>query len=233
MINRLSIFALLAAFAFGGCVTARIPVPRTLLEAHRFPVEGRNGWRLNEDFRFGPFEISDVRRSWTRGSDLEVQVYEGSKRVQQYRFELVDEDDEQWDVSCGAFLRMRAADFEVLEVEFENRAELDCTIAPAEDPDDAWTLSLRGESETSFEGTLSDGDEDLHVMGINELENALSSGSITGYEIHDEGAVAAVEVINDGTVWLDSASTDERRAVLAATVASLLLYEDLRAHVAE
>lgn len=230
--GTLLLLLLTGAMLFG-CSTARIPVPDSLSDAERLPVEGRQGLKIRERLRFGPYEAAEIKRSWTRGSDLSVMIYEGNKRVQRFTFVLQADNAPTWDVSCGAFLRMRTGHFPEVDVAFENRSELDCTLQ-ALHADETWTLSLRGEDEQPLAGVLHADDSTLDVRGTRRLQKALSPGTTTGYEILDGiRATAAVEVINAGAVWLENQSSPSERDLLAATAASLLLYEDLRAHVSE
>lgn len=228
-----TIFAFAAAvFLLAGCQAARMPVPPALSASERLAVQGRQGLKIREHVRFGPYEAVEIDRSWTRGSDLQVQAYEGNRRKQQYTFVLREGDASRWHVSCEAFLRKHTIRTKVVDVELEDRSALDCDIRAAGDASGAWTLALAENQERPLEGDLTNGDERLRVRGTRRLQKGLPAETTTGYEVLAAGrAVAAVEVINAGAVWLDASAARERQGLLSATAAALLLLEDLRAHL--
>lgn len=211
------------------CQTARMPVPETLAASERMPVQGRQGWKLNQQIRFGPFETSEVQRSWTRGRDLRVLAYERNNRRQQYSFTLREAAQDRWRVTCAATLLARTIHTPVVDVEPTNRSALHCSLRSLEGSGEVWELMLHEQRERPLAGTLTRDGATLRVLGTNRLDRALSTSATTGYEIQENGRVlGAVEVINDGAVWLRGDVAPGSRSLVSATSAALLLLEDLR-----
>ena len=212
-----------------GCRTARMPVPAALATAERYAVEGRQGLKVGEQLRFGPFEAREIDRTWVRGGDLEVVGLEFNRRLQRYAFVLQGGAAERWAVSCETTLRRRIIDGEDIQTTLRDRSKLDCTLEGGRA--ERWTLSLSDRRDQPLAGTLSSGATDLAVRGTKKLAGGLPAESTTGYEIGmGDQPVAAVEVIGDGAVWLTQ-TDGVPRDVLAAVAAALLLLEDLRAHL--
>lgn len=45
-----------------------------------FPVKGRQGWLINQKLKFGDYQTSRIKRSWTRGGDASIGVPVGGNR---------------------------------------------------------------------------------------------------------------------------------------------------------
>lgn len=228
---RLILLICLALLAMG-CRTAQMPVPDSLASAERMPVQGRQGWKIKEHLRFGAFEAHTIDRSWVRGSDLQVLIFEGNRRKQQYTFLLRERTADRWRVSCNAYLRKRTLHIGIGEADLLNRSEMGCRLHALGDPEAAWALRLDERGERPLEGHLSRGNDQWAVRGTRKLAGGLPAESTTGYQIGEaDHPMGAVEVIGNGAVWLDASVTPDQRGVLAATAAALLLLEELRDHL--
>jgi len=209
-----------------------MPVPDALSATERLPVQGRQGWKIKEHLRFGAYQAHAIDRSWVRGGDVQILAYDGSKRKQYYTFVLREGQIDRWRVSCEAFLRRQALSTGVADVELKNRSELECRLFSLEDPSEEWLLALTERGERPLTGSLSKGSTKLEVQGTRALQQGTRADATTGYQVLDAGQpVGAVEVVNDGAVWLRDEARTDRRGVLPATLAVLLLLEDLRAHL--
>lgn len=223
-----------AALLLAGCRTAHMPLPDPLETTQRFSVEGRQGLKIKEHLRFGPYEAHAIDRSWVKGRDLQILAFEGNKRKQRYTFALREGQAERWSVSCEAFLRRQAISTEIVEVEVTNRSSVACLLWSPEDPAETWHLELLESGERPLAGRLSRGDMALDISGTRALHKGLPTHATTGYHfLEEEHVIGAVEVINNGAVWLHSEAAPYLQSVLSATAAALLLLEDLRAHLPE
>lgn len=228
-LRPLTLLCVLLPLALGACQTAQMQLPQTLAAAQRMPVEGRQGWKLNERLHFGPFEAHDVRRSWTRGRDGRILVVSGSRRDQRYSFVLREGGQDHWRAECQAGLAVVSIDAGVVEIEPTNRSALDCRMQSLREPAEYWQLVLAESRERPLSGTMRGRETTLEVKGTNRFERGLPTQMTTGYEIADaQRTLAAVEVVNSGAVWLQSDLDPARRNVLSAAAAALLLLEDLR-----
>lgn len=225
----------LAAAVFllaGGCRTARMEVPAELAGLSALPVEGRQGWKVNERISFGDYEARDVDRSWTRGSDFRVLTYSSSKRRQSYEFTLSASGSPRVNVRCEAAFRERGADVRGVEIVGTDRSALECSLRALDDPDDVWTMRLAEERERPMNGSLRGTGASFEVIGTNRVAGGvLPVENASGYRFQQDGRPrAAVDVLGDGAVYL-GASDRRSRDLLAAAAAALLLHENLRVTV--
>lgn len=213
------------------CSTAHMPLPNTLSSMDPMPVKGRQGQKIKESLSFGTFEAIEIDRSWVKGGDIQLTAFESGKRSQHFTFQLRDEGADRWFVSCEASLRRSAVNTEVVDVEIMNRSRATCYITLQPDISITWILTLGERGDRPLVGDLTNKAKLLTVTGTRKLSGGLSAESETGYEFREgEQVLAAVEVINNGVVWLPEPTTPDRD-VLAAAMAALLLLEDLRAHL--
>jgi hypothetical protein len=212
-----------------GCQAARMPVPDALAAAERLSVSGRQGLKPSQRLRFGPYEAHPVRRSWTRGGDRGGTLTARQReRSQTYQFTLNEGDAAVWFVACRASVESVRIDLGVVDVHPSDESALYCNLQSSTDRLTAWELDLRERHGRPLAGTLTREDASIGVVGTDRLQGALPLSGTTGYELrHGGAAIGAVEVVNNGAVWLGPDLDTERRGLLAATAAALLLLEDL------
>lgn len=227
LVQRGLVLAAAALLGLAGCRTARMDLPAELAGLSALPVEGRQGWKFNEKIRFGDFEAQDVDRSWTRGSDFRILTYSSSKRRQSYEFTLMERGSPRVNARCEAAFRARGAEVRGVEIVGTDRSALECSIRLADDPQDVWALRLAEEREQPMKGSLRGTGASYEVVGTNRVAGGLLPvEDASGYRFRQGGrALAAVDVLGDGAVYLGSG---EPRVVLAAAAAALLLHENLR-----
>jgi len=227
----LLLLGLLAAApsASAGFKLAAMSLPPELAQSERLPVHGRQGWKRLETLRFGEFTVRDVQRSLTKGSSLQILMYEGAKARQSYGFTVADRTGDAWRGEAETNVRRRALDVG-LEIELRNKSGFGARLRPAARPDEAWLLKLEETRERPLQGSLSAGTRTVAVRGINRLAGTFFvSGETTGYVFELAGRpVAAVEVINDGAVWFSPGLPEDYRGAVTAAISSLLLFEELR-----
>ena len=215
---------------------AALKLPAELAQAPRLPVQGRQGWKLTERLKFGDFSVHDVRRSITKGSDLQIIFYEGSKRRQTFGFTLSEGDTPLWRGAAATNLHRRALESDDgFAIELRNKSGFAARLSPMRATDKSWTLELTEKGESPLQGTLSQGNQVIAVKGTNRLSGTpFPLGDTSGYVFASGGrAVAAVEVINEGAVWLSPNLDPTLRAPVTAAISALLLFEELRATLPE
>lgn len=208
---------------------AALALPPELAAAPRWPVAGRQGWKLLETVTFADYRVQDVRRSLTKGGDLRFLFYAGSKRRQRFEFTLTEDGIPAWRGEAETNLRRRALRLD-FDAELRNKSGFAVRLTPLDPSQGAWTLRLQETRERPLEGTLASGGETLAVRGTRRLAGTiLPLDETSGYVLERAGRpVAAVEVINDGAVWIDPALEPATRGPVVAAVAALLLLEELR-----
>lgn len=247
-IGRIAALGTLCLLA--SCQAARMPLPDGLAGAERWPVQGRQGWKINERLQFGPYAAVDVKRSWTRGRDHAAGAYERNSREQSYSFSLAEHGADRWLVKCSTSFDRKSVHTPAIDVDLSNRSRLDCALTSRDDSA-TWLLALRETRERPLEGRLSldsgklagpastaglhatatnaDPPPDFLVRGTTALAGSLPTPETSGYLIEHHGRpAAAIEVINHGAVVLDATLEAETRSLLSAASAALLLLEELR-----
>lgn len=231
--NLFSFSLALALPATAALKEAAMRLPDELASAERLAVCGRQGWKIVERVQFGGYDVYEVRRSWTTGGDLRVGrvlFYEGSKRRQTFGFSLAGTDGAVWHGGAATNLRRHAIERDGFEVALRDRSGFAAILEPESAPDEEWTLDLTETFDRPLKGTLRRGDRTVTVTGTNKLAGTpLPLDETTGYVFETDGRpVAAVEVINNGAVWIAPDIDPTLRAPVTAAIASLLLFEELR-----
>jgi hypothetical protein len=209
--------------------SAAMRLPAELNSAERHAVSGRQGWRHLQYLEFADVRAANLQRSTTKGGDLGILFYRGSKRRQTFSFSLTVGPGTPWQISAATNLRRRAAEIDGFAVEVRNDSGFAATLQPGE-PGAAWTLEMSEKSEQPLQGWLRRGSELFLVKGTDRLAGTpLPLGETSGYVFEWNGRpVAAVEVLGDGAVWFASDLPPSRRAAVAAAASALLLLEELR-----
>ncbi|HEX2202070.1 MAG TPA: hypothetical protein VHG91_02175 [Longimicrobium sp.] len=220
-------FALLFLLALSGCALASIPVPAELSSAPKLSVGGRQGFQLGQRIRFGAYATDRVRRGSTDVDETHGIVSSTGEHRQGYSFRLMADSAEVARVGCYTEAVARATSLPAgIEMSGVSRAALECDILPPDADTGGWTLTLAARNGRTLGGALEAKDDG----GRFDVEGTTAGGccEATGYYLRRQGrAVAAVEVINAGGVWLDPALTPNERHALAAAATALLLRQEL------
>jgi hypothetical protein len=224
------LLALLPIAASARLKPAALRLPEELAAAERLPVSGRQGWKLLERLEFGDVRVGSVERSLTKGSDLGILFYAGSRRRQSFGFTVHSGDGPSWRGAAATNLRRRALEADGLSLAFREKTGFSARLVPADRADGAWTLELTQRWDGPLAGTLRGAGREFVVRSSDRLAGTpLRLGEPAGYLVEDAGrAVAAAEVVGDGAVWLAPGLAAPDRAPVVAALASLLLFEELR-----
>lgn len=220
---------LLPVLALSGCAMAAIPVPPELASAPKLEVEGRQGWMMNQRIRFGPYATTRVERSSTRVREDDGVITTEGAHDQRFSFGMMENDAEVARVQCRAHAVASATSLPLgVEMSGVELSSLDCAVSPRDEESDHWTLELSARNGRKLAGTLEGDGERLDVVATTRLANASACCSTTGFYLRRAGrTVAAVEVVNDGGVWIDPALSADERRVVASAAAALLAFQAL------
>ena len=209
--------------------TARMRLPEPLAAVEALPVRGRQGWKLGQELFFEGYLIHDVKRSWTQGADFRLSTYENNQRRQDYSFTLSDKDGPVWIGNCQVVAGRNRLEQDGFEADLGRASQLKAQFAPLADPTETWELSLLEEGGTPLRGTLKRGKTVLPVRGTDRLAGSpLALDETTGYAFEwERQSVAAVDVLNDGAVYLHPDLAEEHRRPVVSAIAALLLLEAL------
>jgi hypothetical protein len=227
---------LFTGLSLSGCHVAHMALPQDLQsESSELTVEGRSLLIFSKSFQFGPYQVTDVHRGWTRGEGFSIWGYSESEAEQKYEFSVNESDRTSWEVQCAT-----VADWSQLEtkgflggrltMEFSSNRQLACTLKQEGGEKPSKLVMSQSANETALQGIMTDGTTRIDISATHKLATTpLPMREPTGYVFNIGGSpVGAVEVINKGTVWLDNSVTPETRSALAATSAVLLLYQDIK-----
>ena len=228
--NALAVLFVLAA----GCTTARMAVPADLeARSDAFPCVGRGGFTLSEKFSFGPYEVADVKRGWTHRVAWGIAMYERSRARQQYEFALRAPSGQTWHGQAATGVRKQDLKDAVAggELTWGLTREVNFVARLGrEGQPGAWNLALGEErGDVLLNGTLTDGQTTYRVDASRQLAGtSIPLMENAGFLIYDgTRLVAAVDLVNAGSVRFDQALTPAQREPLAAAAAALLLYRDI------
>lgn len=232
----LPLLAILPAAAAAGCATAGIELPADLASADRMEVDGRGGWGTPELVTFGPFELVEIDRSWTRGSGLRVGLGglggTTARARQTYEFTVRSAGTVIGVVECDAGGDRATVNLPVVDVDASAAATLVCALGrdPArvrsDDDHAGWELALDASRDRHMVGHVGAGDRRYTVTGTGP-GGRFTPAHTYGFEIRaGERVVAAVETVNQGAVWLAPDLEPGEREALALAAGALLLYEE-------
>jgi len=206
--------------------------PDLLTRAREHPVTGRQGLIGGGGFSFGPYSAGFVESFGVEKTKLGISQWTSAKSRQPYSFRL-DGPHGSWQVSCLA-----SAGKEALEVEpvlggsltwdLKGRTRLACRLVGPSGAG-SWQMEMRREStEPAMRGFLATRSDRVEVRGTSSLLGSpIRLGSASGYEFYYHGRLSgAVEVMNDGRVWLIPGGCCPRDDLLAAASAALLYFRD-------
>lgn len=216
------------------CQTARMALPGFLDErADALVCEGRQGFQRGERFTFGEYSVERVQRGWVRRIAWDMPVAEGLAARQEFEYQVRSPAGALWQghaVTAVERHEIRGQSGRG-EWRWDLASDVDYLVRFADQEQSRfWMLTLsEGPRDTVMSGELTDGDTVYRVEGTYQLAGTpMPLSKPAGFLIYDgPRAVAAVEVINQGTVFLDRGLPAERRDVMAMAAVALLLYRDL------
>lgn len=230
MSGRIVIIALLlASVASGGCTPAEMAVPRPLQRgAMSYPVVQDWG-PINESVQFGDWQTTEIDRKWvTRiGGGIKFagvgMAHESAD--QPYTFTLASAA-EQWSVECATRFRNNAAKVGPLTLR-KGTTRIRCTAVSNDQRKLEIASMMVGSGRV---GVVHLGDRWLTVHTEHLVASGHMLSTAIGYTIRVDGTmVAAAQVLNNRKVWRRKSLDNKLRGPVAATIASLLLYKQVKA----
>ena len=226
---------LAASLILAACQMARMALPTNLAAgAQEMACRGRQGFKFNEAFTFLPFKVFDVHRSWTTIQGWDDAWIDSARAKQRYQFSVEEPGRPAWDGQCAV-----GAEFTTVELrrffggELEIQTEGIQTVLgllKERGGKKPWKLVLGQQTgEMSMSGVLERDDIRVAIEAQHRLaQTPLPVHDAAGYILTQKRkAVAAVEVLNNGAVWIDPQASPEMRGALAAAASALLLFQDL------
>jgi hypothetical protein len=215
-------------FGLGACAGPRMVAPydvaqgsQTLEVADRSSMSGS---LVNESFKLGGFQVTDVDRDWNKKSGFAVAGYSNDTTTTGYSYNLKT-GAEAWAGSCASSANKKAVAVlggeaawgrSSITCECKSGATTASVVLKADSPDSAKKMS----------GELSTGGAKYKVSVVGETDKSNLSDSPAGFRYDGaEGAVGAVEVLRPGRVWLNERLPETERSPVACLSAGLMLYQ--------
>lgn len=227
--KKISLLLLLFT-AFQACKTPDIRVhPELKAESTRYEVKGRQGWMINQVVTFGEYTTSRIKRGWTVKYDLPFIVrFQGASEKLSYT--QYDADSNRAEVSAiGKFRNTELPiinDYFGIPLDYKHYFAGTVYVPSSGrnydfilyNPTTNWVL-------LKTNGYVKGNQLDYNIVGVRKLEGKKYWGiENLGYEFYDgPQARAAVEVINNGKVWLHDALSQEHKLVMAAVATALMI----------
>jgi len=218
------------------CTTPHMQVAEDLLDGgSRYPVEGRQGWLINQQLRMGEFLTSPVQRGWTKGYDYPFIVrFSGAK--EKLSFSIQDESGLAADLFCLG--KLSEKDLLVLhkyfDINLQTKDAFTCTIGLGPDSIDFWVTNLNQDNTfRKVSGAIRGKNLEISIEPVTRLDTGqrMLDTRVPGLNFMEDGrAIAAVETLNQGVFWMLNGLGQEQKLVLAGAAAAILLRSDLAEH---
>lgn len=230
---KISIVLFLIVLA--GCKTPQMYVaPDLKNDSQQLQVTGRQGLQVGRHLTFGEYSTSKVKQGWVKGYDIPFFVrFQGMK--EKLSFRQFGKPGQVADVYAVGKFRSTELPFlkDYFNIILNEKNHFAGTVI-LDEGKEVWEFLLfnpDGESlKESKAGFARKGTETIEVNGIKKLENGKPSLSYKfwGYEfIYNGQPVGAVEIVNNGNVWVKNNLSDDLKLVLASLSSSLLLRTSL------
>ena len=226
---------LFIGLSISGCAVAHMALPQDMESASsEMTVEGRRGLAaFNSTMSFGPYNVTDMHRGWTRGKGFSILGFSSSKAKQKYEFSINETESPVWNVQCASgakWKKLKGFLGEGITAEFGTNKQLVCTMEQEGTNELAKLVMKQTRHELVMEGVMTAGGNKIDISVIYKVAGSpFKLSDPTGYVFHiGERPVGAVEIITKGTVWIINSVEPETRSALAATSAVLLMYQDVK-----
>ena len=205
---------------------ARMEVPPSLTSVSPLEVSGSNPRRWGKPLAIGPYRSLEVRDGTEFSWSVPLFGVQAGKASRKYRLSLEAPDGTVWQVDCRT--RSIEAWHKGWSVELTDafQPRLACGLAQT-GADEPARLVLTSDGR-KLRGAIEGGPSvDLEIESVHRFEGSrLPVAAPVGFLLKVGGeAVAAVETINRGRVWIAPRVADDPAAVIAAASAALLLFD--------
>ena len=221
----------LVAVLLGGCTLAKMAVPETVLDCcEAVPVECITRWgKDGEIHQLGPYRAVrlEFRGRRERGGGI---PFSKARTTERLSYDLEGPGGDTLNAKCEIELSRSSMALGGGWTSSSEQLQLSCAWTSGDDARVA-ELSLNvpdGGADGIEVGELVIGETSLGVTMTNrQADWELETSEPTGYLFHDgERTVGAVDVLNDGVLFLGNDQSEDRRLVLAAAAMALIALHD-------
>lgn len=217
---RLGLFVVVGLGSAACGPSARMVAPSDLAGQSRvLEVADRSkatGALVNEGFKLGEYQITEVDRDWNSSSSFGAGAYGAGKKTTGYTFQL-KAGSTTWKGTCASLAKGKS----VGNISFANSTDVTCECASGEEK---VTLKVGGKTEATG-GTFTAGAKTYQVTGIDETDKSYFGAKPVGYRLDDgDSPYAAVETMRPGRVWLHKDVSEPEAAATSCALAGMMLY---------
>jgi hypothetical protein len=212
------------AGAAGGCAPIRMAVPPGVGSgSEEIVITDRSlasGALVDESFKMGPYQVTDVDRKWTSTSGSSFLGASSSTTKAGYAFGLKAPGGD-YKGQCASIIDEKSVG--MFGGSFGNQKyDVMCACAgPAQAK-----LSMQADTTSSqYRGKVDARNTSFDIEGVYTDEKGSSRSPALGYYVHGSDAIGAVEVTGRGRVWLNKKLDGGTRADVACLFAGLLLHK--------
>lgn len=243
--SRLFYFGFMAILL--SCAAPQIQLDKDLRrQATPMPVSGRQGWLMNQQIKFGLYHTDKLQRGWIKSFRNDAFLARLTGAQEKYSFTLFDREQAAYTITAANSIR--GAELPLIRYMDENSSPRLREIATLSihcqklfaatlyhpQRQESWNLTLMSNSDIHKNGRFAgflvhEQEAEIEILPIYLLERSRTIGTdILGYEFRQRGKpLAAVEVVNQGKVWIASSLDARLQQVLASASAALLLQQEL------
>ncbi len=229
--------ALFLACFLGACTPARMGLPGDFRgNAMELKAQGRQKLSFNEDFSFDGYLVRDVKRGWTTRTSVGIFFYKKMKAKQKYEFTLENQETgKNLYGYCATSVKAAELDFKTnfdIRVQWGLKSDTIFLTIIENDESEEHLIMVLEESGTRAKlltGGISFRDREYRVEAVRTLENSdIMMSEATGYCIYENNRmIAAVDVLNEGSIFLHPDMAVETRDGLCAAATALMLYKNV------
>jgi hypothetical protein len=209
--------------ATAGCAPARMAVPKDVGGASdEIAITDRSGMSgalVDESFKMGPYQVTDVDRKWTSSSGSSFAGFSSGSTKAGYAFALKAPEG-AYKGQCASFVDEKSVGLLGGAFGKQNFDVLCECAGPAQA-----TFSIKADTTSQYRGKVNARSTTFDIEGIYNDEKGSSSSTAIGYYVHGTEPVGAVEVVGKGRVWLNKSLDAGTRADVACLFAGLLLHK--------
>ena len=228
--------------AYTACKPVQMAVsPELKQRVEPFKVTGKQGFNWKQVIRFGNYYSEDIKRGWSNISHFRFFI-EKDAATDELQFTQKDSLGNVAEVICASSYMNKELPLGLFSIEFEYHDNYSGSIL-LNDAKIPWTFFIANGYDSdnfgaeTWVGELIRGEKRVSIIGTNKIENVKSSFSateLTGYEYFLNGkSIGAVEVVNNGRVWIIKEISKEHQLLLASMSTALMLRTNLKAVVEE
>jgi hypothetical protein len=216
-----------------GCAGPRMLPPKDVSEGSKvLEVVDRSrasGAFVDESFKLGAYQVKDVDRDWNTSKKSSGFFVSKTTTTTGCSFKLAA-GSETWEGVCGMTGTTKGIGNSGDGVQWGSD-ELSCECKRGNDSASVEITSNQADAKHRVGGSLKLGDASYIVQVVNETDGSNFTNKPAGFRFDSNaGALAALEMLYPGRVWLTSRLPEEQHAAVSCISAGLMLYQPPKDH---